>query len=60
MGTKKYSKEEEQAIYEKLESPSSEVVCPRCGKKLCYRECNCGCEVKCETHGCICVSVRGL
>ena len=55
-----FTEEEKNALREKFDNPSKDVVCPRCGKTLVYREKNGSSEVKCETPGCIHGTVRGL
>lgn len=55
-----YSKEEWNAIYEKMEHPERVVYCPRCGKELTYHGVGNSCEVICPTEGCIWERVRGL
>ena len=48
------------AMHEKELNPQSIVHCPRCGRELQYREVGNSYEVKCQTEGCLKMTVRGL
>lgn len=56
----RYSGREIEAIEAKMNDPTSTVICPRCGKKLCFKDCTSACEVVCETIGCLHGAVRGI
>ena len=56
----KYSDEDKNALMQKAKNPESDVVCPRCGAPLQYREVNASYEVKCKTTDCLKMTVRGL
>ncbi len=51
---------EKQALKEKLENPTREVRCPRCGNKIVYEKRGNSVAVECKTIGCIFGGVRGL
>lgn len=55
-----YNQTDINAIDQKMQSPASVVICPRCGKELAYRSVGNSCEVKCPTDGCIKGTSRGL
>lgn len=56
----KYSEKEISAIDEKLCYPDKEVICPRCGKKLLYKEIGNSCRVSCETDNCLMANIHGI
>ena len=55
-----FAKEECEAMDYKMEHQEEEVKCPRCGRKLIFYGYSSGCEVKCETEGCIHETLRGI
>lgn len=48
------------ALREKESNPDKKVLCPRCGKELCYSEVGDSYEIKCSTDGCIKMTCRGI
>lgn len=56
----KYNKTESDALTRKEERPKEIVVCPRCGRKLVYKEIGNSYEIKCPTDNCLKRTVRGL
>jgi hypothetical protein len=56
----KYSDIERQALRDKLNSPDKEIICPRCGAVLIFRQIGNSCEVKCPTQGCLYGGIRGF
>ena len=48
------------AFREKESNPDKKVLCPRCGKELCYSEAGNSYEIKCSTDGCIKMTCRGI
>ena len=58
--TRNYSKEEWDALDEKMNNPQEDVVCPRCGNEIIYSEPGNSICVKCLTDGCIFGGIRGL
>lgn len=55
-----YTREEREALHEKMDHPETKVICPRCGKELGYKDAGCAWQVKCQTPDCIQFSLRGL
>ena len=55
-----FTEEEINALEYKVFHSKEDVICPRCGKMLRYREVGSSSEVVCETEGCIHASLRGL
>ena len=55
-----YTELEKDALRDKINDPSKNIKCPRCGKYLNYREINNSCEVKCPTDNCLIGTVRGI
>lgn len=56
----KFTEAEIKAIDKKMQRPSEDVRCPRCGAALRFMEYGNSCEVKCETKNCIKASSRGI
>lgn len=56
----KYTEKELAALKAKESNPQAEVICPRCGKALTFREVGSSYEVKCTTVNCLKLTVRGL
>lgn len=54
------TKNEYNAIENKMKNPNDKVMCPRCGKELIYKKYGNSISVKCETEECISESIRGL
>ena len=55
-----YTEEEWGALHVKLYNPEQEVICPRCGKEIIYKEIGNSTSVECLTDGCIFGGLRGL
>ena len=55
-----FTREEIDAMHEKIHDPSKEVICPRCGGELLFREFPTAVEVYCETEDCLRGSIRGI
>ena len=51
---------ESRALERKEANPTETVVCPRCGKELLYRESGNSYEIRCQTEGCLKMTIRGL
>lgn len=51
---------ERDALYKKAENPDAKILCPRCGGELLYKSVGASYQVKCETDGCLKLTVRGL
>lgn len=51
---------ENKAIDQKFENPNRVIKCPRCGALLEYKKYQTASQVKCQTEGCIQVSLRGI
>ena len=60
MAMNKITKEEYEAITKKLNNPQADVICPRCGKRLLYKEIDNSISIECETADCIYGGIRGL
>lgn len=56
----KMTEEEYKAIGIKLNNPEKEVRCPRCGRRLLYKEIGNSISIESETEDCIFGGVRGL
>jgi hypothetical protein len=55
-----YTREDHDALEKKVENPELEVICPRCGGKIFYREGDSFYDAKCETPGCLRAIGRGI
>ena len=56
----KMTEEEYKAMGIKLNNPEKEVRCPRCGRRLLYKEIGNSISIECETEDCIFGGLRGL
>lgn len=54
------TKQEREAVDRKFDNPKSIVKCPRCGAELKYEKYPTAASVKCESQGCIKVTIRGI
>lgn len=54
------TKEEIEAFHEKEMHPEKTVLCPRCGTELRIKYCGNSFEIRCQTEGCFCGSLRGI
>ena len=55
-----FTEQEIQAMEAKIRNPYTDVICPRCGRRL---ECHVwatAVEVRCETENCLLGSIRGI
>ena len=55
-----YTEIEWDALDEKLENPEQEVICPRCGNEIIYKEIGNSISVECLSADCIFGGIRGL
>lgn len=56
----KYNDKEIMALDRKEQIPSDDIICPRCGEKLQFREVGTSYEIKCPTKDCLKRTVRGI
>lgn len=54
------TKEDYEAIGEKLHNPDNDVRCPRCGNELIYEVRGNSIAITCKTENCIHGGLRGL
>ena len=48
------------AVYDFEQHETTEILCPRCGKKLVYENYNTGYIISCEDGRCISLTMRGF
>ena len=48
------------AVYDCEQRGATEILCPRCGKKLVYENCKTGYIIGCEDEKCIRLTLRGI
>lgn len=51
---------EREALNEKMNNPTKDVRCPRCGNMIIYEKRGNSIAVECNTKGCIYGGIRGL
>ncbi len=47
-------------LREKMDRPSKQVFCPRCGNEIIYKEAGNSVAAECKTDGCISYAIRGI
>jgi len=55
-----YTEEEWDALWDKLDNPEKDVLCPRCGNEIIYKEVGDSISIECLTEGCIFGGIRGI
>ncbi len=47
-------------LEEKIKDPKKDIICPRCGNEVIYKEFGNSVSAQCKTKGCICYAIRGI